>query len=678
MPMSQTNQVQDVVIVGGGPRAVSTIERLDAHLEAAHLEVAFSDLPVTVTIIDAVEIGAGATWRTDQTKQFLNNTTSNATTIYPDASTPISGPLREGPTFVDWAKAIADRGSHEIPWVVEEAREVTPGSFPTRRLQGVYYNEQLAALEAAGRVLITRAIGLAVDVTRDTGTDGNSTDLRMVHLADGSVIHARTVILAQGMVQATPDSAIIRAQTAADTHGLLYISPGMPAEKPWSKVPSGAPTIVQGLGANFFDVVSELTEGRGGSFEPVPGDATGRLRYVASGNEPQLYASSRRGVTYRSKGDFGDEKPLAYTPVFATPELFAEHTVGEPASLDFARDLWPFIAADMANAWVTAEHARRPERFDLTPAEIEVLLGAAIRADQHAFTTRSWPGAVPHIDRVLLDHVREEPSQRFSVFTVDSLRRPTRGERVTETEWQAFLDWWITDELDSLTNPVTSPKQRVNLAMGALRGRVSRLALTGVITAESVVRDVHGWFNADGLFLASGPPASRVREVLALIESGVVTLLGPETRVTIDDTDRVFRAESAVTDRRIDAHAFVETRMSKGKVPVTNDPLLRALLDRGDARTHTLSDPSGTYETESMEALPREHAELPLSLVNVEGEPDPHVLVLGIPAQSTQPGSAIGATPGVPSPLIAGADRAAARVLANRARALVQGASVAG
>jgi hypothetical protein len=41
--------------------------------------------------------------------------------------------------------------------------------------------------------------------------------------------------------------------------------------------------------------------------------------------------------------------------------------------------------------------------------------------------------------------------------------------------------------------------------------------------------------------------------------------------------------------------------------------------------------------------------------------------VLGIPASSTQPGSAIGASPGVPSPLLAGADRAAGVVLALRA-----------
>ena len=53
------------------------------------------------------------------------------------------------------------------------------------------------------------------------------------------------------------------------------------------------------------------------------------------------------------------------------------------------------------------------------------------------------------------------------------------------------------------------------------------------------------------------------------------------------------------------------------------------------------------------------------NLVAADGTVDPSVVVLGIPAASTQPGSAIGATPGVPSPLLAGADIAAKQIMAR-------------
>ena len=689
----------DLVIVGGGPRAVSTLERLDAWLQAAADHGAdglIDSRPVTVAVIDAVEIGAGATWRTDQTAQFLNNTTSNATTIYPDASTVLVGPLREGPTFVDWASGVALCASHPTEWVVAEARDVTPGSFPTRRLQGVYYAEQLERFAASGRLDLTRVRGLAVDVRGGAGDAGRTlgrSATRTVVLDDGRMFEARTVILAQGMVQAVPDSAIAKASSFAARHGVTYIDPGMPAEKPWHEVPtSTAPSrsdvsgtgevIVQGLGANFFDVVSELTAGRGGSFEPVEGDAYGRLRYVPSGAEPRLVAVSRRGVPYRSKGDFGDEKPEPFDVTFATRAWFDELGARDLGSVDFATEVWPVVAADLAFGWARALHARHPERFSVPLDEVRMRLGEAIRREQGVVPDRvgsagrvgaahragspgkSWRAAVPHIDRVMLDVITEiEP---FDVFTIDSLRRPTRGDTVTRAEWRSIVTATVEAELDALANPRESPRQAVNRAMGALRGPVSRLAVRGVFTAESTVLDVHGWFNADGLFLASGPPAPRVREVLALIEAGVVRLLGPDSRVVLDDATGRFTAHSAVTGETVTSTTFIETRMSKGKVPNTSDPLLRALLARGDARVHTLADASGVFETESLEALPREHPEFSLSLVNAEGVADARVLVLGIPAQSTQPGSAIGATPGLSSPLLAGADVAASRVLANR------------
>lgn len=645
--------VVDVVIVGGGPRAVATVERLDARARAA------GRAAVSVTIIDAVEIGAGATWRTDQTRHFLNNTTSDATTIYPDASTPMDGPAGDGPTFVEWARSVAARGEHRVPWAVEEAREVRPDSFPSRRLQGVYYADQLARVSELGGVTVMHLLGTAVDVA-PAALPGEP-DLRTVRLADGSNLLARTVVLAQGMVQALPTSATVRFTEAAAEHGLLYIAPGMPAEQPWHRVPAGEPVIAQGLGANFFDVVAELTAGRGGAFEPVPGDTRGRLRYHASGTEPEIYAVSRRGIPYRSKGDYVDTVSPAYRAEIATDAWFAAVRGARPHSLDFAAEVWPVLAAELGYAWLRALAARTPDSLAVGLAEARERL---IRAAQHDVTAageRRAPFAVPHIDSALTQLVPDPAHQ----FIIDELRRPTRGHRVTPDEWEARVAQLVDDELDSLARPLASPRQAVNRAMGALRGPAARLATLGLIAPDSVVRDVHGWFNADGLFLASGPPASRVREVLALIEAGVVRLVGPDTSVSVDAEAGVFRAESAITGTVVTARSLVETRMSKGKVPNTSDPLLRALLGRGAARIHRLAPAQGAplVDTESLEAVPREATRYPLSLVDAAGSPDPRVLVLGIPASSTQPGSAIGAAPGVPSPLLAGADRAAAELL---------------
>jgi hypothetical protein len=198
--------------------------------------------------------------------------------------------------------------------------------------------------------------------------------------------------------------------------------------------------------------------------------------------------------------------------------------------------------------------------------------------------------------------------------------------------------------------------------MSVLRGSAHRLGAVGAVSGESLVRDLQGWFDADGLFLASGPPAVRVRRVLALIDAGVIDLLGPETVVDTDPQAGAFRAQSLVTGRSVEAAVLVETRMSKGKVPSTDDPLLRSLLESGAARIHRVDGVQTDY-IEATRATIAEAARTGHNLVASSGEIDESVVVLGIPASTTQPGSAIGATPGVPSPLLAGADVAAKQIL---------------
>ncbi|MBF4549966.1 FAD/NAD(P)-binding protein [Pseudoclavibacter sp. VKM Ac-2888] len=626
----------DAVIVGGGPRAVATVLRVVARRPDACIRVA---------IVDAIDVGAGATWRIDQPAEFLNNTTSGSTTIHADESTRMTGPIVPGPDLVDWAAAIVDRGEHPTPWVLEEARAVRPGSFPSRRLQGVYFREQLAAAEASGHVELARIRGTAVDV-RDDGPDA-----RTVVLADGTELRAPIVVLAQGMVQTLPTDETQRFERAERELGLVYIAPGMPAEQDWGKVPAGEDVIVRGLGANFFDVVAVLTAGRGGRFEPVAGDVRGRLRYLPSGDEPILHAGSRRGVPYRAKAD-GWAEASPFVARTANPEWFRALAAAEPESLDFRGDVWPSIAREFAVAYLAALSGWAPHALTVSLPEALAALDDA--------------GNVSAIDDVLTASIDQRADDGAHAFTIDSLRRPTRGQQVSPERWRRQVEQLVESELGSMSSPDEHPRAAVNRAMGALRGQAARLAVSGVLEGRSAVTDFEGWFNADGLFLASGPPSGRTREVLALIDAGLLRLTGPETSVSLDVEAGEFVARSAITGIEVRARALIEPRMSKGKVPATDDPLLRALLDSGRARVHARRARDGAaVETDSMEATGAslEEGEPGLNLVRRDGSVDDRVVVLGIPALSTQPGSAIGATPRKPSPLLAGADVAARQIV---------------
>ena len=623
----------DAVIVGGGPRGVATV------LRAAARAAEGGGDPVRLAVVDALAVGPGATWLIDQPGEYLNNTQADATTIHPDASTPMSGPAAPGPDLLDWARSVTDSGAHPLgDWVLQEARTLVGATFPSRRLQGAYFRDQLDAAIAAGHVEVTEIHGLVVDLQR-SGED------TVVVLADGRRLSAPTVVLAQGMVQARRSPDVTALAEAAERFGLRYVEPGMPAERDYTALPAGRTVLVRGLGANFFDVIGRLVTEWGGAIEPVPGDPAGRLRYVPSGREPHLVVGSRRGVPYRSKPD-GGRAVRPFTACWATPAWF--EALAERSDVDFAAEVWPVLSREFARVYLEA----------LTEIEPAAVTGNWIGA-------LATSGTQDEVDAVLDAAIGED---RWT-WTLDELHRPTGGEPVSGPAWDALVARLVEDELGSLSDPARHPRAAVNGAMGALRKQVGRLIRLGAFHGRSLARDVLGWFDGDSLALASGPPADRVRLVLALIEAGVIELLGPQTVVEADEQQGRFHAASPITGRVATADVLLETRMSKGKIPETDDPLLRALLATGRARIHAVDG----IPTQSLEATGAEIAEDAPNghnLIAADGTVDPAVIVLGIPALSTQPGSAIGATPGVPSPLLAGADVAAKQIMA-RVRATV-------
>lgn len=672
----------DAVFVGGGPRAVATLIRmaarlrheLDGAVSADEGDPTPARRPLRIAIVDALEVGSGATWLTTQPAQYLNNTTASATTLFPDESTNMSGPPSPGPDLVDWMRQVADAGSHPAgDWVVEEARDLRALDFTSRRLQGVYYRDQLAAAIEAGGFEVEQFVTTAHDLEPVEVEPFSGDPLTAVVLADGTRLAAPTVVLAQGMVQSLPDTEVAGLTRFADEHGLLYVAPGMPAERDFTGLPAGQTVIVRGLGANFFDVIGGLIAEWGGTFEPVAGDPHGRLRYLPTGREPHLVAGSRRGMPYRTKPiPYAEQRDV--TPRWATPDWFEE--LSHRRGLDFATEVWPTIAKEIADQYLSALAAWRPEAIAAAAAPgPERSEGSEQAMTGTSGAVKSWSAVKPWIadlesartaedvERVLTDHVVDP---RWS-WNIADLRRPTRGCSVTSDEWREFVAAMVEDELASMSEPARHPRAAVNRVMSMLRGSAHRLGAVGAIAGTSLVRDLQGWFDADGLFLASGPPSVRVRKVLALIDAGVIDLLGPETVVRADADSGRFRAESLITRRAVESGVLVETRMSKGRVPDTYDPLLRSLLDSGRARIHQVDG----VTTDFIEATRAEAAEAVRTghnLVAASGEVDESVIVLGIPASTTQPGSAIGATPGLPSPLLAGADIAAKQVLRRAAR----------
>jgi hypothetical protein len=96
--------------------------------------------------------------------------------------------------------------------------------------------------------------------------------------------------------------------------------------------------ILRGLGLCFFDYMALLTSGRGGEFHRHDG----KLTYEPSGDEPLIFAGSRRGVPYHARG--ANEKGVSerHVPVFLTPDKIVELQMkaARTDGLDFFADVW--------------------------------------------------------------------------------------------------------------------------------------------------------------------------------------------------------------------------------------------------------------------------------------------------------------------------------------------------
>lgn len=131
-----------------------------------------------------------------------------------------------------------------------------------------------------------------------------------------------------------------------------------------------------GMGLTFFDIVALLTSGRGGVFE-----RDGRsLVYRPSGQEPVLYAGSRRGIPYHARGEnekgvSGRHEPLFLTPA-AIEELRERHrTTG---TLSFLDHVWPLVSREVRAVYYRAHLAE-----------------GATRRPGRCSARSSWPGAAP-------------------------------------------------------------------------------------------------------------------------------------------------------------------------------------------------------------------------------------------------------------------------------------------
>ncbi|QOV38649.1 FAD/NAD(P)-binding protein [Streptomyces ferrugineus] len=603
-----------VALVGAGPRGTSVLERLCASAP----ELLPPGARLTVHVVDPAPPGPGHVWRTAQSSELLMNTVSSQVTLFTDDSVDCSGPIRPGPSLYDWA-----------------AGELGPDEYPTRAHYGRYLEWVFARAvrEAPPAVRVETYAARAVRL--DDAPDGS----QVLALDDGRVLPGLSaVVLAQGHLPTSADMTERRHTAYAERHGLRYVPPANPADVDLSAVAPGEPVLLRGLGLNFFDHMALLTTGRGGRFVR---DAEG-LRYLPSGNEPRLYAGSRRGIPYQARGDNAKGPYGRHLPLVLTPEVIAgfRKRADSGEAPDFLAEIWPLVAKEVETVYYAAlipEARRRPE-----------------------FTERFL--AVPHRDpqeACLLDEFGIPVRERWSW---DRVSRPYADHDFRDPrQWRGWLLAYLReDAAQAARGNVHGPLKSALDVLRDLRNELRLIVDHGGLTGDSRRDHLDRWYTPLNAFLSIGPPRRRVEELVALMEAGVVEVLGPRLEVREESGAWVARSPE-VPGSAVRATTLVEARLPEPDLRRTADELLAGLLKKGQCRPHLVDG----YETGGLDVTAR-----PYRLIDRQGRAHPRRFAFGVPTEGVHWVTAAGARPGVDSVTLSDADGVARAAL----RAVVSGA----
>ncbi|MFB7945540.1 FAD/NAD(P)-binding protein [Kitasatospora phosalacinea] len=613
-----------VALIGAGPRALSVLERLCANERAAP-----SPHPLTVHLIDPDPPGAGAVWRTDQSRLLLMNTVASQVSAFTDDSVRIDGPVEPGPSLYEWARSPSGVGFGVE--LLAEAAALGPDSYPSRAFYGAYLRAvfdrlvEHAPRHVEVRVHRSRAVAL---------TGGESQQAR---LADGTTVDALdAVVLATGHVPALLGPEERRLADSAAELGLGYLPPGNPADADLSTVQPGEHVLLRGLGLTFFDHLALLTEGRGGVFTRT---AAGRLVYRASGKEPVLYASSRRGVPYQARGENQKGAHGRYFPRLLTVEhVNALRRRGTP--LDFRRDLWPLIAREVEGVYYGA------------------LLDARGRpADRGPFTELYLAADPPERRAELLHAYGIDPADHWDW---ERLPRPCAGrefgDRAAFRSW--LLEYLSQDLREARAGNLRGPLKAALDVLRDLRNEIRLAVDHGGLAGDSHRDDLERWYTPLNAFLSIGPPAARIEQMIALIEAGVLELTGPGTTVGVDADQRAFVARSSlVPGPPVLATVLIEARLPEPDLRRTADPLLRQLLDDGGIVPYRTPGADG-HETGGLHVTDR-----PYRVVDAGGRVHPRRFAYGLPTEGVHWVTAAGIRPGVDSVTLGDSDAIARAIL---------------
>jgi uncharacterized NAD(P)/FAD-binding protein YdhS len=598
-------------IIGIGPRGLTLLERIVAN------ERQRPSGQIEIILFDPNSPGAGC-HDPAQSAIHLVNTVAGQLTVFADASVVDAGPVMEGPSFYQWLNQQNDIGAGTLASGVR----ASPDAYYPRALFGRYLQwafRYVCALAPPHIEIIVKSAAV-----RRAHRDEEAWILETAE----AKVRVDHLFLTTGHTKPSNRAAQWPASAAP---GTLVVDDPYPIHSQLAAVGPGMAVAVEGMGLTSFDVVAELTIGRGGRFITGPG---GDKRYLRSGREPRIIVFSRSGIPLSARAVNQKGVSNQYRARF----LLLKHVreLRTRRKLDFVADVLPLLVADMEYAYCDAylrEHA------DAAAAAAFCEQFAAGDAGRRRELVER---AIPESDR----------------FSWQRLVAPAPEGALASRD--AFGPWLknhlLEDVHEARKGNLASPLKAACDVLRDLRDNLRAAVEFGGLTPDS-----HRWVLAEFMpvmnRLAVGPPETRVSEWLALMEAGVLEAdFGPGAECRAPADGGLMRIGAARwPDHSAEVHALVKARISMHSPQDDASPLLRGLLEDGHLRLFR----NGDFHAGGIE-IDRNH-----NWVSRAGSIVRNAWALGIPTEGVKWCTFVVPRPGVNSTALVDAGRAVAAMLAG-------------
>ena len=595
-------------IIGVGSRGLTLLERIVAN------ERQRPSGPIEILLFDSNAPGSGC-HDPAQSDLHLVNTVAGQLTVFADASVRDAGPVVEGSSFHQWLNQQRDIGAGDP---LGGARASPDGYYP-RSLFGRYLQWAFRYVCALAPSHVTIVVQ-PVEVLRAQRDD----DAWVLETA-AATMRVDYLFLTTGHTKPAP------RVTHAPAGGTLVVDDPYPIQARLAAAGPGMTVAVEGMGLTAFDVIAELTLGRGGRFVT---DAAGDRRYVRSGREPRILAFSRSGLPLGARAVNQKGVSNQYRARFLLLQRVRELRAGR--QLDFVADVMPLLVADMAYAYY------------------EAWLREYADAATAAEFCRRFAAGDERERRELVDSVIPV-GDRFSWERL-AAPVPERATRGREDFCQWLRDYLREDVREARQGNLASPLKAACDVLRDVRDNLRAAIEFGGLTEAS-----HRWVLAEFMpvmnRLAVGPPESRVSELLALMEAGVVEAdFGPGARCDAAvDGGPMRLSATRWAGHSAEVHVLVRARISMHSPQDDASPLLRGLLEDGHARLFR----NGGFHPGGIE-VDRAH-----NWVGRTGAVVRNAWALGIPTEGVKWCTFVVPRPGVNSTALGDAGRAVAAMLAD-------------